>query len=330
MTATTMSSDLRHQEIFAEAAQWVVRLGAESVTEAERAACRRWKAQSPVHEAAFDHAEGMWRHVAQVGQMSHESGISAKAAPSLASVNRSRWLPIAACCAGLALASIFLFEEVRVLMTADYRTVAGERREVALPDNSRVTLNTGSAIALHFDDHERRVELLNGEALFVAAPMQGAETRPFVVSAGSSRARAMGTQFLVRRTGRTEEVTVIEHRVAVSLQRESAFMPVVVDAGHRVRYDSVSGLGAVADANIDQATSWQRGRLMFDRMPLDEVIAEINRYRRGRIVVLNKELAGRRVSGVVMIDKIDDSLSLITSELGATTTSLSPLLTFLY
>lgn len=159
MTATTMSSDLRHQEIFAEAAQWVVRLGAGSVTEAERAACRRWKAQSPVHEAAFNHAERMWRHVAQVGQTSHES----EAAPSLTSVNRSRWLPIAACCAGLALASIFLFEEVHVLMTADYRTVAGERREVALPDNSRVTLNTGSAIALHFDNHERRVELLNGK-----------------------------------------------------------------------------------------------------------------------------------------------------------------------
>ncbi|BCA56603.1 sensor [Nitrospira sp. KM1] len=318
------------EDLQAEAAEWVVRLGAESATDEDRAACVKWKGQSAAHQAAFDYADRTWRHLAML-DATPVAVQSLAIQPHTRRSRRVQWLGLAACFAGLAIVLFLQFDALRTMVMADYRTGSGEQRQISLPDGSTVFLNTASAIALRFDDHARRVELLSGEALFVAAPKQGSESRPFVVTGGEGSVRALGTQFIVRRFEHADELTVIEHSVEVSVDRHTqAAAPVIVEAGQRVRYDGRSGPGSVADVNIEQVTSWQRGRLLFDRMPLAEVIAEINRYRRGRIVIMNSDLATRRVSGVVMIDKVDDSLSIIASELGARTASLTSYLTLLY
>lgn len=318
------------EDLHAEAAEWVVRLGGESATDEDRSACSRWKAQSPAHQAAFDYAERTWRSVTALDAAQLSATPSAVRSRNNGFA-RPAWIGLAACFAGLAIVLFLQMDAVRAIVMADYRTGSGEQRRISLPDGSTVLLNTASAIAVHFDARARRVELLDGEALFVAVPIRDSESRPFVVTGGESRARALGTQFIVRRLGHADEVTVIEHSVEVTADRKSAAgASVVVEAGHRVRYGAASGPGPVAEVNIEQVTSWQRGRLLFDRMPLGEVIAEINRYRQGRIAIMNSELAARRVSGVVLIDKVDDSLSFIASELGAQTTSLTPFLTLLH
>ncbi len=327
-TAVAMKS---HDDLHEEAAEWVVRLGGESVTAEDRAACTRWKEQSQAHQAAFDYAERTWRNLAMLDADSLSVAPSSIRAPRTRRLTPQKWLGLAACFVGLAMVLLPQMDALRALIMADYRTSSGEQRRVSLPDGSTVLLNTASAIALHFDEHTRRVELLSGEVLFVAAPTRDSETRPFVVTGSASHTRALGTQFVVRRIGHSDEVTVIEHAVEVTVDHQtSAPAPLVIEAGHRVRYGTESGRGTVADVNIEQVTSWQRGRLVFDRMPLADVISEINRYRRGHVSIMNPQLATRRVSGVVLIDKVDDSLSFIASELGAQTTSLSPFLTLLH
>ncbi len=72
------------------------------------------------------------------------------------------------------------------------------------------------------------------------------------------------------------------------------------------------------------------GRLVFDRMPLSEVVAEIDRYRRGRTIILDARLAGRRVSGVFLATDIHSALSLIAGELGARIATIPPFVTLLY
>lgn len=318
------------EDLQAEAAEWVVRLDG-AVTDEERAECARWKGQSPAHQAAFDRADRIWHRLTKVnaGQLAATAAAGESSSPGPA--RQLKWLGLAACLAGLAVIGYLEADALRAVVLADHRTGSGEQRQITLPDASTVFLNTASAIALHFDEHTRRVELLSGEALFVVAPMRGAEARPFVVTGGEGTARALGTQFILRRLERTDEVTVVEHSVEVSVhRRESAAAPLIVEQGHRIRYDSASGLGPVVGVNIEQATSWRRGRLLFDRMPLADVISEINRYRRGHVAIINSDLATRRVSGVVLIEKVDESLSFITSELGARTASLSPFLTLLY
>ena len=69
-----------------------------------------------------------------------------------------------------------------------------------------------------------------------------------------------------------------------------------LEAGQQARYGAVA-VTAPARADMEQAMGWREGVLVFRDMPLSEAVAEINRYRPGRIMVLDDALAARRVSG---------------------------------
>jgi transmembrane sensor len=100
-----------------------------------------------------------------------------------------------------------------------YTTDVGERRSLTLPDGSTVDLNARSSIRIEFSKGERRVELLDGQALFQVAKNK---ERPFIVRSGDATVRAVGTQFDVYRKSSGTTITVLEGRVAVySNVRES-------------------------------------------------------------------------------------------------------------
>jgi transmembrane sensor len=93
-----------------------------------------------------------------------------------------------------------------------YATDIGERRSITLEDGSTIDLNARSKVRVRFSDGERDVELLEGQALFSVAHDV---SRPFIVSAGNTAVRAVGTQFDVYRKSSGTTVTVVEGRVAV-------------------------------------------------------------------------------------------------------------------
>jgi transmembrane sensor len=93
-----------------------------------------------------------------------------------------------------------------------YSTDIGERRSITLADGSTVDLNARSQLRVEFSDRERRVELLDGQALFQVAKDKA---RPFIVHSGDATVRAVGTQFDVYRKDSGTTVTVLEGRVAV-------------------------------------------------------------------------------------------------------------------
>jgi transmembrane sensor len=93
-----------------------------------------------------------------------------------------------------------------------YATDIGERRSITLADGSTVDLNARSRLRIEFAKQERRVELLEGQALFQVAKDKN---RPFIVNSGDATVRAVGTQFDVYRRTSGTTVTVIEGRVAV-------------------------------------------------------------------------------------------------------------------
>jgi len=93
-----------------------------------------------------------------------------------------------------------------------YSTDIGERRSITLADGSTVDLNARSKLRIEFSSAERRVELLDGQALFQVAKDK---QRPFVVHSGDAIVRAVGTQFDVYRKDSGTTITVLEGRVAV-------------------------------------------------------------------------------------------------------------------
>ena len=67
---------------------------------------------------------------------------------------------------------------------------------------------------------------------------------------------------------------------------------------------------------VAAASNWRQGVVVFDDLPLTRVIDEINRYRPGRVVLMNDALAQRRFSAKFQIQALDDAIALMEDVLG--------------
>jgi transmembrane sensor len=122
---------------------------------------------------------------------------------------RRRSVAVAACAMVATLALALWWKSERYPL---YTTDVGEHRSLTLADGSTVDLNARSSIRIEFTSAERRVELLDGQALFQVAKDK---LRPFIVHSGDATVRAVGTQFDVYRKSSGTTITVLEGRVAV-------------------------------------------------------------------------------------------------------------------
>jgi transmembrane sensor len=122
---------------------------------------------------------------------------------------RRRILAAASCALVLLVSGAVWWQTERF---PSYATDIGERRSITLADGSTVDLNARSRLRIEFTQGERRVLLLEGQALFQVSKDKN---RPFIVSSGNATVRAVGTQFDVNRKATGTTVTVLEGRVAV-------------------------------------------------------------------------------------------------------------------
>jgi transmembrane sensor len=310
-------------EIDTAAAQWLARLGGTPLSPAERVAFEDWIRRDAAHRVAFEEAQAAW---ASLGVLSVEPG-ALRGVLGRPARRRRAAASVALILVGLGLLR-YQFGDPFLLWRADHLTGPGEIARVILPDGSEAELGPDSAIALAYGDGERMVRLLQGEVFFQALPRTDAEPRPFVVEAGEGRVTALGTQFQVDATPRGTAVTAIEHDIGVATAKISA-EAVILTPGHQLRY-AADRVGPMQEVDVAQALAWRDGVLVFDAVPLVEVVERLNRYRRGRIVIANAATGERLVSGVFQTSALGDVVDTITSELGLSAASLPPFVTLLY
>ena len=194
---------------------------------------------------------------------------------------------------GLAAAAVL----AGVLLTTQpfgqtYRTAVGERRVVALADGSTIDLNTDSQVRVRLSRERRAISLDKGQALFAVAHDAA---RPFIVTAGDTAVRAVGTRFEVYRTGAAVRVILAEGKVAVTQADSPA--PTMMSAGTRLDVGGKAPARPVA-VDVAAATGWTDGRLTFQDAPLVQAVAEVNRYSRKKVVLGPGAPAGERVNGI--------------------------------
>ncbi|MGX1788289.1 FecR family protein [Bosea sp. NPDC055332] len=293
-----------------EAVAWFVRLRDEEASEADRSAFAVWLEASPVHARAWRELKTVWGALDQAAAPK----LTTTAAPNILAHNAARhrprtsWRPLAAA-AMLLLAMTATWRLSPAGLLSDHRTGIGERRIVALADGSRVELGPASAIDVDLTGARRSVRLVAGEAFFAVARDTA---RPFVVSAGQGEIAVLGTAFDVK-LGQSEAVSVVvtESKVAVSAAGSQA---VGVIAGEEVSYDR-NGVSAVRPADLDSAQAWRQDQLVFHDTPLDTVLSELGRYRRGHIQLLGGELGKRRITAVFDAKRPDAALETIAHNL---------------
>lgn len=233
--------------------------------------------------------------------------------PPARAVPRRRRLGVAASLAAALAVLVWLFGPGLWLdWRADYRTAAGVRLTVPLPDGSEATLDTASAIALDFADGRRHVTLLSGTAYFDVRPDP---QHPFVVSADYADVVARGTAFAVERAA-DADVVVLEHGAVDVERRGSATVAARLRPGQKVTARP-TGVSPVETADLVEALSWREGRVVFRDRPLHAALAELARYYPGTVLLLNRDLGERRVSGNYRVDDAATAIATLATAAGA-------------
>lgn len=322
----------REDELFAEANRWFFRLQAEDVSSAEKQQFSQWLNGDPSHAKAWDDVHALMHSLRAPAQASYNASLNGKRPGHhrQGAMPRSRrgssvglrWI---AACLALTI-GIAAYLQGPVLLDrwgADYVTIAGERQSVTLADGTQVELNTDTAIKADMTGVERRVTVLRGEAFFDIAK----DSRPFIVSTRYGETRDIGTAFSVEKGGSLSTVTVESGIVDVKAALGYS-TSVRLTAGQTVNYGT-DGVSAPRKADLDQDLAWRRGQIVFHQQKLSIVVAKLNRYRAGRIVIVNPWIADELVSGTFNIDQPDAPVAALGEVLGVKATYLTSYLVVL-
>jgi transmembrane sensor len=292
MTDHQSNQSPEDQDAVAEQAMtWFVRLRAESVSPAERMQFHAWHQADPAHREAYAKTASFWDD-ADFGDALSEATLSPQI-QILASPQRSRTYRFSAALLAMAASIILAVNIYRPTLScwqADYCTAVGEIKTVQLADGSQVTLNSASAISIDMDNDLRHVRLKQGTAFF---DVQRDTLHPFEVDAHYSNTRVLGTRFVIKEDNLSDSVTVVSGVVEVSRYQQGA---TILKANDSITVDAEHS-GDIQQVTATAATAWLKGGVMFDNVPLSEVIAEIARYRRGSVIIKNEALKTQRVSG---------------------------------
>jgi transmembrane sensor len=317
MSDTTPGGEGNQARIDAEAAAWLVRHGDGALTSKERVAFEAWLAADPTQARTFAAMSRTWRdasklkHLANVVQPERAGWI--RRVLRAMGLSQSAFRSAALAGAGAAVLAFVSFHMAGIF--DGHETRVGQTRALTLADGSTVVLGAKSRIVVSFTASERRVRLTAGEALF---QVRHNPARPFVVDAGDTVIRDVGTSFDVNRTGATVRVSVLEGEVEVRDHQGSLLQPEksvhLLRAGHSL--EAFRGRAEDPPQPIARlaATAWRDGQLVYENARLSDVIADVNRYY-GPGVTLDPGSSELRVTASFRTNEIPAFLNTLDSAL---------------
>lgn len=331
-TLNSRSADSAPRRI---ARELILRLASGDITHEQMSAVRRWLAADRTHQAAFEAERAVWRGLAPLRDSLAESLEASPGRPAAArrrvlssSRRRAGWVGAGAALAACLIVFVIAGDMITRLR-ADHVTGVGEIAQFRLQDGSIAVLNTGSAISVRYTGAERRVDLLRGEAWF---KVRKDAAHPFRVHAHDGVAEAVGTAFGVRRGDDKVTISVTEGVVAVSApeqEQQSEPPSLKLAAGLRASYAPGHAPGEATAFDVRTTFAWRTRHVEIDDMPLRAAIDELNRYRSGRIVLLDGARGEAHVSGVFAIDQLDQGIEGLAATQGLSVSYLTPYLMIL-
>ncbi|MHC6227232.1 FecR family protein [Pseudomonas sp. X10] len=290
-----------------QAAQWFARAQDASLDPDQQAQLRQWLDQHPLHRQEYDLLDQLWRAAERVPRQRLEALCQPEPVRQLP---RRRFLrqALAASVAVVALGAGWVgWQHQRLNYQDQLQTGLGERRQLELPDGSHLYLNGHTRLKVDFSPEQRHIELSAGEVMFSVAHDTG---RPFVVSTGQGTVTVTGTRFDVRLDPAQTRVAVEQGSVRVQGAGASLALLTAGQGSH------IDAQGQVAPAYVVDAaalTAWRQGKLVFNDVPLSEVVAEVSRYRAQPLRVSPGKVAALRLSSTFSADDTDALLRALPS-----------------
>ncbi len=158
-----------------------------------------------------------------------------------------------------------------------YVSTKGQIKRVVLADKSVLRLNGASSARVVFGDDDRRASLGEAEAAFLIT----ASKRPFLITAGDREVRMEGGELnILRQTGPAGAVTTltVRHGQAAVYPLGQPQQGVQIGPRRQLVWTDGQSITAPKTVNANNAFAWESHQLAYDKAPLGEVIADLNRY----------------------------------------------------
>jgi transmembrane sensor len=310
MVSTTTDNEVRK-----EAARWAEKLAGSDLSATEREEFQRWLMADEAHQREFRAHNFVLNLARDLPEESRGELLAlAQQGARERAPRRRAWIAALAASLLLALGVAGWFVYQSETPVTAHVTPAGAIRDVTLPDGSIAHLNIRTDLRWIARSAERRVELLEGEALF---DVRHDAAKPFTVVLDGSEIRVLGTRFNVRRRQNAEAVvTVLEGTVAVSQQRTAGDTRSpwtrTLRANEQIVYSTTGLLRDIHIATGSNAARWREGILEFEDESLSNIVADLGRYTDLQILVRDPRVAQLRLGGQLNVrDNIEGSLGLL-------------------
>lgn len=316
-----------------EAADWVGKQDRGFSLE-EQDEFSQWLAEDPRHHARFIRQQKTWELIGHLDNPGVR-GFGDSASRKVVTLERFRpkkpWLAIASVAAVLAL-GFFMFRlpfedssgEAGLLSRSK---VAVDYERYALADGSFIEMNEGTQVEILYSEQERRVDLISGEAHFTVARDA---SRPFIVSAGESQVKALGTAFNVQLNADFVEVVVTEGRVSMERKKVvSEVDPASVEpppeleltVGQKAAlyFQEIAAPPVVESLTMEEMEkilSWKHTMLDFVSVPLSEVVIEFNKRNITQLILVDSELSKRPITAAFKSNNLQGFVRLLELTMG--------------
>ena len=289
----------RHDDrIRREAADWFARMRApDAASDVEH--FEIWLVSDARHRAAYDRLAQRWDQTAFLGHTK---------VGSERHLARSEWgrrpgvrHAAAAAVAAIALVGIVALNLDNRAPPGRPQTLATSQsndgaaiRTIALPDGSRLSLDTGAIVRIRYSPAQRRLRLERGRVRFAVAHDP---ERRFIVDAGDGSIVAHGTVFDVTVDRAGVRVALLKGEVEVRKSRTrlgANARSVVLQPGQQVTFASAKPISPISRADTQP---WPSSMLAFDGVRLADAIAQFNSHNRRKIRLETTHSADLRISG---------------------------------
>ena len=288
-----------------QALDWFTRLRGENLTFQELNTFALWR-EDPLNAHAYQNAETLWQLLDRPSRAAHK--------PDRRQPISRRQTYATAACLILAAGAIWLGTPPISSWGSDYTTSTGQQQDITLADGSHLHLDSDSALDIDLTSDERRVNLRRGRVYLQVSH----DDRPFIVQAGGTRVRALGTEFSIAHNDKSDEVILLRGSVEVAASGQHQ----TLQPGEQLRV--VSGYVQAPQAvDAERLLAWRKGLLSVRDAPLREVLEELVRYQGGHVIWLDDKVGQRTINASFNLNQVDSALDALISTQKLRTTALT-------
>jgi transmembrane sensor len=187
----------------------------------------------------------------------------------------------------------------------------GQKSVLLLEDGTKVWLNTDSRLsyAKDFSSGETRNVHLEGEAFFEVASNPA---KPFIVHTSALNIQVLGTAFNVKayQEEKTIETTLVHGKVCIKPLQGKRRDIILVPNQKAIFTKALNSIN-VEDVNTASSGAWRKDQLVFDEVPFDNVILELERWYSIKIHIKGKGKLNCKLTADMRNESIEDFLDLL-------------------